>query len=42
MEREEIVAIRLLRNGKNQGCRIDLGRGQRFTQTGEKEEGKAR
>ena len=33
MEREEIVAVRLLRNGNNQGRRIDFGRGQRFTQT---------
>ena len=42
MKKEKKVAIRVQKNRKNQGCRIGSGKGQRFTQTDEKEEGKVK
>ena len=38
MKKEKKVAVRVQKNRKNQGCRIGSGKGQRFTQTDEKEE----
>ena len=42
MKKEKKVVVRFQKNRKNQGCRIGSGKGQRFTQTDEKEEGKVR